>query len=115
MEYYLPDNSKIDRNDFILLRGGCCEGCGSTKELTIHHMLIEDLKKKGKKIKELQYVMNLMVLCKHCHVDLRLYKGYDERVKYWWIQCKRYGHDKMVEWIKSVPLLTREKYELLDE
>jgi len=109
--YYLPDGTQIERAAFLLNQ--VCYGCGTHKDLTVHHCLFDDVKKRGKKIRQLQDVRNLMILCRHCHIDLRLYKGYGVRVKYWHAQCKRYGRDKMVEWVKTVDLITREKYELL--
>ena len=114
INYYLPDGSKISHNDFIASRGECY-ACGTPKDLTVHHCLFDDISKRGRKIKELQDVRNLMVLCRRCHVDKRLFKGYPVREAYWWKQCERYGQDKMIEWVISVPLLTRERYELLEE
>ena len=111
--YYLPDGSEISHNDFI--RNKVCYGCGASKDLTVHHCLFDDVKKRGRKIKELQSVFNLMALCRHCHVELRLFKGYGDRETYWWKQCERYGRDKMIEWVISVPLIEKEKYELLEE
>ena len=110
--YFLPDGTEISHADF--LHGQVCYGCGIAKDLTVHHCLFDDVKKHGRKIRQLQDVRNLMPLCSDCHLK-RLHKGYKVRVKYWHEQCERYGRDKMVEWVKTVDLLTREKYELLEE
>jgi len=112
MKYYFQSGSSIERNGLIALRGGFCEGCGGQEELTVHHMLINDKLKKKKKIRELQHVYNLMILCKHCHVDRGGYKAWDLKVIWWYIQCGRYGYDIMMKWWKSVPLLTKDKYNL---
>ena len=114
MANYYHDGSEISRDEFIAANPKCY-GCGSIKDLTVHHCLFDDVKKHGKKIKELQDTRNLMTLCRRCHIEQRLYKGYDVRVKFWWVQCKRHGRDKMIEWVRSIDLITREKYELLEE
>ena len=112
MKYYFQSGASIERNGFIALRGGFCEGCGGQEELTVHHMLINDKLKRKKKIRQLQHVYNLMILCKHSHVDKRGYKAWDLKVIWWYIQIGRYGYGTMMEWWKSVPLLTKDKYNL---
>ena len=111
-EYYDKNGICIDHNSVLSERGWMCEGCGTQKDPTIHHMLIPDQKKNKRIIKELQYIFNLMVLCRHCHVDKRDYKGWDLKVIYWYIQVGRYGYDTMLKWFSSVPLITKPRYDL---
>ena len=111
VNYYLLDGSEISHDAF--LRNQVCYGCGTQKDLQVHHCLFDDVKKHRKKIKQLQDVRNLMILCRHCHIDLRLFKGYDDRKEFWYRQCEIYGHEKMLEWLSSVPLIEKERYDLL--
>lgn len=113
MIYYNENGQELERWEFIQKRG-CCESCGSIKNLTVHHCLFPDHKIRGKKLKELQYVFNLMVLCSHCHIDKRKYTGYKDRCLFWVIQCQRYGIEKMLEWYRSVPLAGKTRYDLVD-
>lgn len=83
-----------------------CEvlGCENPAE-EAHHCLYR--KKKGKHpVPELDMDENLQLVCKpHHEVEAKSYKN---KIYFWGVQCKRYGHEHMVDWHESLPLKIKE-------
>lgn len=82
-------------------RGSLCEWCGEREAIERHHALIHDIKRWHDilTVKE-----NIMQVCDVCHRGECVLNGYDVRVKFWQMQCKRYGVDHMLEWVASLPV-----------
>jgi 5-methylcytosine-specific restriction endonuclease McrA len=55
------------REEFIRSRGGCCENCGGTNWLIIHHIDNRGRKVQNRGEKPNNDPNNLMVLCNGCH------------------------------------------------
>ena len=85
-------------------RGNFCEVCDIAPWEQLHHCLIH--RQKGRY--ELDVSLNLMCVCQSCHEHAN---GYRTRCKFWRTQCKRYGHDRMVEWLEGLGLKVPPKFE----
>jgi len=84
-------------------RGTSCE-CGCWKQgHDLHHCFIHNIKQNGRsKYPELNDPRNL-VLVNH---DEHISRKFDNKVwrQYFWeVQVDRYGYDKMMEWVNSLP------------
>jgi len=86
--------------DLIRSRGYKCEWCIIRPATDLHHALIGRMKGKP----ELDVEENLMVACHRCHVGKELLDTQEVRLWFWNKQCERYGRDRMVEWVKNLPL-----------
>jgi len=83
-----------------------CECCGVTPAEEAHHCLYRrDLKNKaaGKVLNE---TYNLQLVCKECHS--RVAKHHANKVRFWRMQCARYGKDRMLDWHKRLPYKVKE-------
>jgi len=82
-------------------RGVLCEWCGEREAIERHHALIHDIKRWHDilTVKE-----NIMQACEVCHRGECVLNGYDVRVKFWQIQCARYGVEHMEDWVNSLPV-----------
>lgn len=95
--------SIFDKETFIQRRGYLCEcGCGKRGE-DAHHALIHNIKTKGKtKYRQLNDSRNL-VLVNHAEHINRKFDNRHWREYFWRLNCERYGEEKMMEWLNSLP------------
>jgi len=84
-----------------------CEVCNSAPGEEGHHCLyIKDNKnKKAKKLLDLTY--NLQLVCHACHAGPA--KTHENKVRFWNMQCKRYGREVMLKWHMDLPYKIKER------
>ena len=84
-----------------------CECCGVAPAEEAHHMLYrKDNRTKGAKaLLDLPY--NLMLVCKDCHAGPA--KTHENKVRFWNVQCKRYGREVMLQWHMDLPYKIKER------
>jgi len=88
-------------------RGDLCECCGIRKGEEAHHCLYRRDRRVTSGVLEEKF--NLQLVCRECHHKTGLADSYENRVKFWSDQCKRYGRDVMTEWHSRVPYRIKEK------
>jgi hypothetical protein len=72
-----------------------------------HHCLYH--RKRGKHaVPELDMDENLQVVCLSCHKHTGKALTFQNRLHFWEVQCRRYGHDHMVAWHNALPLTVKE-------
>ncbi len=98
------------KNEIIKKRGYRCEVCDSTDNLQLNHFLFGRRVIKGKRMKELDDERNFRVECARCHMEKRR-ATHEDKVDFWRLQCQRYGRENMIQWLQSIPIKAREKYE----
>ena len=83
-----------------------CEVCNIRPAQEAHHCLY--IRKRGKRpVPQLDMDENLQLVCKKCHsVEA---KTFENKVRFWHIQCERYGHEHMVEWHVGLPIKQKER------
>lgn len=91
---------EITKLDLIRKRDWMCEWCRVNRATDLHHCLIPRMKGK----KELDVEENLMICCHKCHVGKELLDTQEVKEYFWNVQCERYGHKHMTDWVKSLPL-----------
>lgn len=95
--------------DLLEERGRQCELCGKVSAvLDLDHAIVS--KKKGHP--ELDDEKNYIVLCRNCHFNKK--KGWEYIKWAWRVNCARYGRLTMIEWLKSVDLITKPTVESLE-
>jgi hypothetical protein len=85
-----------------------CEYCGIRAATDGHHCLIHRMKK----FKELGLPQNIMWVCNQCHLHNGELNSWEFRVRFWDTQCDRYGKETMVEWLNTLPLKIKPKFEV---
>jgi len=60
---------------------------------------------------ELDDERNLMLVGRKCHTDKGLVNNYFVRMRFWSMQCKRYGVESMRDWYSKVNLKIKENFE----
>jgi hypothetical protein len=94
------------KQSLIAERGELCEcGCGR-KATEVHHCLIHTMKKYHN---ILTCEENCMLLARECHSSGE-WNSYEGRVKFWGMQCKRYGKKHMILWLENLPLIDKPKF-----
>ena len=84
-----------------------CECCCAAPAEQAHHCLYgKDNKNKAAK-KLLNMTYNLMLVCAACHS--RAAKSHENKVRFWKMQCERYGEKVMIEWHNKLPYKVKEK------
>ena len=83
-----------------------CECCGVAPAEEAHHCLYrKDNRTKGaKELLDLRY--NLMLVCHACHAGPA--KTHENKVRFWNMQCKRYGCEVMLKWHTDLPYKIKE-------
>lgn len=91
--------TKIDKEDILSRRSSwlCDCGCGKPGH-DLHHAFIG--RKTG--VPELDDERNL-VLVNHDEHIARTFDNREWRKKFWVVQLKRYGIDRMADWLSSIP------------
>lgn len=84
-----------------------CECCGEAPAEQAHHCLYgkDNKNKVAKKLLNMTY--NLMLVCAACHA--RAAKSHENKVRFWEMQCQRYGREVMVAWHNLLPYKVKEK------
>jgi len=82
-------------------RGNLCECCGIRQGTEAHHALYYKDNKNLRAKKLLDMTYNLILVCERCHSCKA--KTHQSKVRFWEIQCARYGHDVMVAWHNKIP------------
>mgnify|MGYP003479457653 FL=1 len=93
----------FDKQTFIHRRGYLCEcGCGKLGH-DAHHALIHNIKTKGRtKYPQLNDPRNLALVNHAEHINRKFDNRY-WREYFWRLNCERYGEEKMMEWVDSLP------------
>lgn len=86
--------------DLIRKRNYSCEHCKIRPATELHHALIGRMKGHP----ELDCEENYMICCAYCHTGKELLDTQEVKEWFWKIQCERYGHKKMADWIRSLNL-----------
>ena len=86
--------------DLIRKRNYVCEYCKIRPATDLHHALIGRMKGHP----ELDCEENFMVACARCHTGDELLDTQEVKEWFWNVQCDRYGHTHMLNWVKSLSL-----------
>lgn len=81
-----------------------CECCGFRPATEAHHCLIH----RARGIESLDDERNIELVCSVCHP---LCNAFAHRDAFWQIQVKRYGKESMEEWLDSLPLKVKPKFD----
>lgn len=93
------NNPPINKESILARRHNLLCDCGCGQEgHDLHHCFIG--RKKG--YPELDDERNL-VLVNHAEHISRAFDNKKWRVKFWKVQCERYGIDEMLDWIRIIP------------
>lgn len=102
-----PDKQQsapINKMSIIAKRSRLCDcGCKSTGH-DLHHCFLG--RRKGVAI--LDDERNL-VLVNHLQHVARMFDNRTWRIKFWQVQCKRYGEKAMLEWVSKIPAKMRSR------
>ena len=86
-----------------------CEcGCGGYGQ-DLHHCFIHD----NKYIPVLSDERNLVLVNHHEHTALKKFNNREWRIRFWKIQCDRYGEKAMLEWVEQIPPKMRSRIDWL--
>ena len=69
-----------------------------------HHCLY----RKDKRYPELNVSENFQLVCYICHHVTGAADSWENRLRFWGLQCDRFGHDHMVAWHNALPLKVKE-------
>ena len=95
--------SNITTEELIELRKGKCEASGSKcihKGSQAHHGLIRRDKRKAK---WLDVLINKQLVCPVCHTETGYADSEENHIKFYQLQCDRYGEETVENWITSLP------------
>ena len=84
-------------------------GCNNPAE-EAHHCLYG--KRKG--VTELNQYENLQLCCRVCHHITGAVKTWENKVNYWKWAVSFYGHEHMIKYHQSLPLVIKERYEEIE-
>jgi len=100
----------FNRAAFIAERGTICE-CGECRERAedVHHALIGRMKNHP----ELDAWENLVYVSHFEHVSLHKFNTLEWRKKFYRIQVERYGRERMMKWIASLPTKLKHRIDFL--
>jgi len=94
--------SNPDITEFLRLRPDCevkgeqCQGRASQR----HHALF----RRDKRFPQLDCAMNYQAACENCHTGTGEADSYENKMRFYQIQCDRYGKERVDGWIESLPL-----------
>lgn len=78
-------------------------GCGQPAH-DWHHCFIHNIKKRGRSVyPQLNDERNLVFVNHWEHVELRKFDTRHWREYFWRLNCERYGEERMMEWLNSLP------------